>query len=163
MKKATIAILVVAVLGLGAILVVAQKVAHGGRHEKMGGRGLGMFLKKLDLTEEQKTQVKQIIDGSREKVKPIFEAMKANREKLKDTTDGGMFDEAEVSALAAEQGNLAAQLIVEKERTKSQIFAILTDEQKAKAIKMRTEFENKFKSRMKGRKGAGDGPDGVEF
>ena len=52
-----------------------------------------------------------------------------------------------VSQIAAEQGQLSAQLIVEKERVKSQIFAILTDEQKAKAVELEKEFDGKIETR----------------
>ena len=53
-----------------------------------------------------------------------------------------------------------SKLIVEKERTKAQVFAILTDEQKAKAAEMRANRQE----RMKGRKGFGPGRGGpMEF
>ncbi len=161
MKKTTIAILAVAVLTLGAIFIFAQKGVHGsgGFHDKGGHRAMKMFLRGLDLTEEQKTQVKQIAEASRTKVQPVFEAMKANREKMKAATDGGKFDEEAVSAIAAEQGSLAAKLIVEKESVKSQIFAILTDEQKAKALEKRAKMEERFENKMK----SGDIPDVKEF
>ena len=52
-----------------------------------------------------------------------------------------------------------AQMIVERQKAKSQVFAILTDEQKAKAAQMR---EN-FKEHMKDGKGFGARPNGEEF
>jgi len=159
MKRAIVAILAIAVASVGAIVIFAQRSSHGGKHEGFGHRGMGMIFKKLDLTEEQKAQAKEIVQAGFEKNKGVFEAMKANREKMKAATANGAFDEAVVSQIAAEQGQLAAQLIVEKERVKSQIFAILTDEQKAKAIELEKEFDGKMKRGHRGKRGGFSGPE----
>ena len=151
-----------AVLALGAIFVIAQK-AGGGHYGKGGHRGMHMMLRALDLTDAQQTQVKAILDESRESVKPVFESMKANREKMKEATKGGAFDEAAVTAIANEQAGLAAKLMVEKQRTRSKIYALLTDEQKAKAVELESKMHDRFKGRMKGRFAEGKGPQGSEF
>ena len=65
--------------------------------------------------------------------------------------------EAAVTAAAHEQADLMAKSIVERERTKSQIFAILTDEQKAKLAAQKAEFDKKreeFKARRQAPKAA---------
>lgn len=158
MKKVLIAILSVVLIATGAIFIFAQKGGqdgrHGfGKHGKRGG-GHGFFLRGLDLTDEQKAQVKQIMEASREKNKGVFEQLKANRQKLNEVTANGAFDEAQVTAIANSQAALQAQMIVEKERTKSQIFAVLTDEQKAKAAAMKEQMKERFKERMNKRKNA---------
>jgi protein CpxP len=147
MKKITIAIIAIAVLALGAIFVAAQKSGGGEGHGKRGfghGRGHGgggMMLRGLDLTDDQKNQVKQIMEASKSKVQPLRESMKANRDKLHQATADGKFDEAQVQALATEQANISAQLLVERTRTKSQIFQILTPEQRTKAAQMKESFK----------------------
>jgi protein CpxP len=152
MKKVTIAIIAVIVLAVGAIFVVAQKSGkHGGDGFGRGAhRGSGMMLRGLDLTDEQKAQVKQIMEASKTKVQPVFEGLKANHQKLQDLTANGAFDEAQVTAVANEQAALSAQLIVERERTKSQVFALLTDAQKAKAAEMRDKMKERFNDHFKG-------------
>ena len=159
MKRATVAILAIAVLGVGAIVIFSQRSSHGGKHGGFGHRGMGIIFKKLDLTEEQKAQAREIVQAGFEKNKGVFEAMKANREKMKAATANGAFDEAVVSQIAAEQGQLSAQLIVEKERVKSQIFAILTDGQKAKAVELEKEFDGKIKRGLRGKRGGFSGPE----
>lgn len=159
MKKATIAILVVAVLGLAAIFAVAQRGGFGGRQPAMGGPGMGTPFRGLNLTAEQTTHVKQFMDASREKMKPVFEAMKANRVKLKEATKTGAFDEAAVTAIANEQGSLHAQMIVERQRTMSQVYGLLTDEQKAKFAEMKDKAGDSFKG-FGGRRGHRGGPHG---
>lgn len=160
MKKVIVAVVAVVVLTVGAIVIIAQR--HGGKHGSPGQRGTGMVLKKLDLTDEQKAQAKEIVKAAFEKNKGVFEAMKANREKMKAATANGAFDEAAVTAIAAEQGQLSAQLIVEKERTKSQIFAILTDDQKAKAVELEKAFEGRMKHGPRGKRGGFAGPSDSE-
>ena len=161
MKKITIAIIAVIVLALGAIFVVAQKSdGKGGRgFGKRGGHGRGgMMMRGLDLTEEQKGQFKSIREASRSKVQPIREALKANRQKLHEMTKSGTFDEATVTALANEQAGLSAQLMVERARVQSQTFALLTDEQKAKAAEAREKMKERFNNRGERRRGGEKAP-----
>lgn len=159
MKKRTIAILAIAVLALGAIFVVAQRAAHKGAGFR-GHQGVGMALRALDLSDDQKAKVKEIFEANKATVEPIRESMKANHEKL--VSLSGTLDEAQVSEIAKNQGELTAQLIVTKERVKSQIFALLTDEQKAKAAKFREGMKQRFQERRKGQKGSDETPAGDE-
>ena len=154
MKKFTVAFLAIALVAVGAIFVFAQK-AHG----KKGhfGRGFGhragfaKFAEKLNLTDAQKEQIKQITETSKAKVQPLMENMKTIRQQLKEATADGQFNEAQVQALATQQANISAQLIVERERTKTQIFQVLTPEQQAQAKQMKEQRKERFKNKFKNR------------
>lgn len=161
MKKITVAIIAIAVLALGAIFVSAQKAkgdGHGKRGFGKGGhhRGGGMMLRGLDLTDDQKNQVKGIMEASKAKVQPLRESMKATRQKLRDLSASGKFDEGQVQALATEQGNISAQLTVERERSKSQIFQILTPEQREKAAQMKQQMKERSKDGKRGFRRGGE-------
>jgi len=162
MKKFTIGFLVFALVAIGTIFAFAQKSDGGGKRNGrgFGGHrgGFGRLAKNLNLTDAQKEQVKQITEASRAKVKPLMESMRANHQKMETLTAGGQFDEAQIQAVASEQGAISAQLIVEKERTKAQIFQILTDEQKAQSIQMKEQMKERFKNKgqRKAQKEAGD-------
>lgn len=154
MKKITAIILTVVLTAMGAMMIFAQtdtntegkrEFGKKGNHGKRGGKG--MMLRGLDLTDAQKEQVKQIMQTSRENTKTLREQMKANRQQLQTINENGNFNAAQTQALAAQQGNLHAQMIVEKERVKSQIYQILTPEQKAKAAEMKAQFEQKRQER----------------
>ena len=150
MKKKTIAILAVAaILVIGGVFVIAQRAVHKGfgGHGMHGEQGAMMMLKRLDLTSDQQAKVKEIFEANKG-IQPIREQLKANHEKL--AALGGNFDEGQVTAIAREQGELMSQMIVARQRVKSQIFAILTDEQKAKAATMQQEMKQRFQNRMKG-------------
>lgn len=149
----------IALVAVGAIFVFGQKAdtnmdgkrfgkggdrAGHGRHGKRGGdKGMGMMLRGLDLTDAQKAQVKAIHEANFESTKSLREQMKANHDQLETATAGGAFNESQVQAIAQQQGALHAQMIVAREKVKSQVFAILTVDQKAKAAEMKAQFEQK--------------------
>lgn len=157
MKKVIFGLIAAVVLISGSIFVIAQrsgdKTGHrfgpGGRGHHAGG--IGMALRGLDLTDEQKAKVKEITEASRTTIQPLKEQAKANHEKIRSLGTNGTFDQVQVEAVAADQGSLTAKMIVEKERVKAQVFALLTDEQKAKAETMRTKMDEKFKARRSAR------------
>ena len=144
MKKIILGIIAVVVLAGGAIFVVAQKARHFGGSGR-GEHALGMALRGLNLTEEEKAKVKEIMEASSSNVEPLIRQMRDNHKTIADLGTNGAFDQAKVEAAATEQGNIMAKLIVEKEKTKAQVFALLTDDQKAKAAEMRQKFEERFK------------------
>ena len=163
MKKVIITVTAAALLVAGSIFVIAQKGSHkdGGHFGGRGGHGgPARFLRGLDLTDEQKAKVKEIMDASKANVEPLMKQLHENRQRVAGLGTDGKFDQAQVEAAAAEQGATITKLIVEKEKAKAQIFAILTDEQKAKAAAIRIKMEERFKNGegFRGRK-----PGGMEF
>ena len=170
MKKITVAILSIILVAMGALFIFAQTSERGEGKRGFGKRGFGkggaraMMFRGLNLTEEQKAQIKQIRQAGKEKIKPIREQMKANRQKLAELSAGN-FDQAQVQAIATQQGSLTAQLIVERESVKSQIFQILTPEQKAKAAEMQAKRKQRMQERIEKRSnkrggGTGEAPSG---
>ncbi len=159
MKKVIATVSAIALVAIGTMFVIAQsgeadfdgkrgfgqhgKRAHfGGRH-KRGGRMMGRMFRQLDLTDEQKEELKSIRKASHENMKPIREQMQASRKLLRNLSANGNFDEAQVQAIASQLGSLHAQMIVEKERNKAKMFAVLTTEQKAKLAELKQNFEQR--------------------
>lgn len=173
MKKITAIILGIAIIAIGGIFVIAQTAQTGeggtekrggkrgaGMHRGMGGGmhgGGGMMFRGLDLTDEQKAQMKAIHEANKGTMQPLMEAMKANRQRMQEATANGAFDEATVTAIANEHGTLSAQMMVARQRVMSQTFAILTPEQKAKAAEMRQKRGEGFKGRGMRRGGKASG------
>lgn len=171
MKKIIVGIFAVAIVSIGAIFAIAQ-TADGGTDKKMGKRGGhhrggkmhrrgGMMFRGLDLTEEQKTQMKSIREASKTAAAPLREAMKANRQKLAEATANGAFDEAQVTTIANEGAAIKAQMTVQREKVKSQTYAILTAEQKTKAAEMKATMKQRFQER-KGKREAKKAERGTE-
>ena len=135
------------ILGIAGIAVLVISLAflalgHGfqgpGRHGKGEGHGdmLEHMSRELNLTDAQKQQVKAIMDS-------VMAIAEADHAKLEDihkqigaATANGQFDEAQVRALANQQAQLEADLMVEHLRAMSKVYSILTPEQRVKAEAM---------------------------
>ena len=172
MKKITITLLTVVLVAVGAVFAIGQtgegdttngkayfgkqgQKGHFGKRGKRGKRKMMRLMRHLDLTDEQKAQMKAIRQSSRETIKPLRQQLRANKKALNELTANGNFDEAEVTALATQQGALMSQVIVQKQKTKTEIYNVLTSEQQAKLAELkqqRAERRAAFKAKMKAAK-----------
>lgn len=117
-----------------------------GRRGGPGGSLLGHFSEMLNLTDAQKTQIKQIEDNFRESTKSLHAQLAKGGpggpfEGLKD----GAFDEAAVRAAAQARANVQVELEVAHARMFSQVYAILTPEQKAKLAELHKQMEERHR------------------
>lgn len=130
------AVLAVSVMGSTAL---AWRQGHGGPGGPHGGpppdaaARVEHMAKFLDLTDDQKTQVKAIFDDEDAKTAAYRAQLDATAKAIHDATANGAFDEAKVRELAASQANAMTEVIVEHERSRARVYAVLTDEQRAKA------------------------------
>ncbi len=137
------AILLAVAVGLAAF---AQQPGPGrgfGHHGWM----LKKMTRELNLTEAQQSQVKTILQTEHAKVQPLMQQMRQN-EMARNQAVTENFNEADARAFAGKQAQLQADLIVEKERTKSQIYALLTAEQRQKAMQLLQQREQRRQERM---------------
>ena len=159
MKKLAAAFLAIALVAIGTIFVFAQKTDGDKGHKRGFGHhrgGFGRLAKQLNLSDAQKVQIKQIREAGKAKVQPLRENMKSIHQQMNAATADGKFDEAQVQSLATQQADIMAQLTVEKERTKSQIYAILTPEQQTQAKALKEQMKERFKNRRQNRGEQGD-------
>jgi len=56
----------------------------------------------------------------------------------------GVFDEQKSQEVAARQAEIVKKLLVEKEKTKASLFAVLTSEQREQAKEMMNDFVENF-------------------
>ena len=130
--------------GLAAtVFAQGPKMGHG-RH---GGWMLQHMTKELNLTEAQQAQIKSILQAERAKTQPIMQQLHKN-EQAQNAGVNGNFDEAKAQAFAAGQAQLMTNLIVEKQRTKAQIYSVLTPEQREKAQTLMQQREQRRQERM---------------
>ena len=101
--------------------------------------GLGPF-RDLNLTDDQKAQIKKIQDSFRESDKALFDQMRALHGSEPDPLSG-TFDEAAVRAAAEARAKIQVELEVSHARMMSQIASILTAEQKAQLAARRQQFQ----------------------
>ena len=153
MKTKTIIAVSAAILLLGGGLVAARAhtVHHGfGHHDGRGfDRGLAMVAWKLDLTDAQRAQVKSMWKAEWPAVQPLVQQLASEQNQMFDATQKGAYDEAKVKAIAGQQSQAIAQLLVEKERFISQVYnTVLNPDQRIKADAMRQEWEQRINRRL---------------
>ncbi|MEI6214288.1 MAG: Spy/CpxP family protein refolding chaperone [Desulfuromonadales bacterium] len=128
--------MVAAMIGVGTSAVLAERgpmPGFGGPPPGMerGGENFEARMAKiLKLTEAQQTQIKAILDGERELVKPMMDKMQESREQLKSLADATVFDETAVRARVVAQSQLEVELIVSHTRTLNKVNALLTPDQR---------------------------------
>lgn len=127
---------------LAVTLVAAVAVSQTVTRAHMHGDGmldehmLRFFTNYLDLTDAQQAQAKDILAKEKPVIEPLFQSMEQSHQAMKQLEENGTFDEAKVRALATQQSQNITELIVEKARAKSELFQILTPDQKAKMAQL---------------------------
>lgn len=145
------AILLVMAAGMaGTVLAQGPGRDFGPGFGRHGGWMLHYMAKELNLTADQQAQIKSIMQAERTKVQPLMQQLRQN-EQAQNATINGSFDEAQARAFANKQTQIMSDLIVEKQRTKSQIYAVLTPEQRQKAQQLMQEHRQKMQERMQKR------------
>jgi len=111
---------------------------HHGRH----GRGMrGAMFRQLNLTEAQKTQIKQLRQSYRERTQPLRQELRAKMQELRQANQGGAFNEALATQKLTETAGLRAKLMGERFKLRQEMTALLTPEQKTRLEQMREQFK----------------------
>jgi Spy/CpxP family protein refolding chaperone len=123
-----------------AIFSYAQQNEAAGASGWSGHRhgGMGFMARELNLTDAQKQQVKTMMQSQRATTRPLMQQLAENRKALLTVTANGAFDQAKVQAIANQQSQAMAQLMVQKASIQHQIYTqVLTADQRTKADQMR--------------------------
>lgn len=153
----TVAIAAISSIALAASIAFAQTTTpdqsnpQGTRTERRGGgkhRGHGFggmrrggFFGKLNLTEDQKTKMKQIRQSFAEQNKPLREQLRAKRQELRQANEGGTFNEALATQKLTEMASLEAKLMGERHKLHQEMLSVLTAEQKAQLEQSKAQFK----------------------
>ena len=155
-------ILAIASLSAVALAAVAQSVKtdqpnqQGRRHEwrgegmKRGFQRDGAF-NRLNLTDDQKAKMKQIRESFAERNKGLMAELKANRQELRQASEGGTFNEALATQKLTDTAGLQAKLMGERFKLHQEMLTVLTAEQKTQLEQMKAQF----KTHRGGRRGQG--------
>ena len=126
---------VAALMVAGTVFAVAQG-GHGGPHGGGPGDMMEHMARALNLTDAQKTQVKAIMDAERAATEPSRAKVDEIHKQIQAATAEGQFDEAQIRALASQGAQAMADQMVEHIRAHTKMLALLTPEQRAKALEM---------------------------
>ena len=161
-KVKILAIASLSAVVLAASIAVAQSVKtetqdgkgarHGwhGRGMKRGGhRGGGAFFNRLNLTDDQKARLKQIRESFASTNKPLHEQLRAKRQELRQSNEGGTFNEALATQKLTEMASLEAKVMGERHKLHQEMLSVLTAEQKAQLEQSRAQFKTRRGERRK--------------
>lgn len=104
-------------------------------------------IKHLDLEAGQKEGIREILGGLRADVRPVMMAVKGNHEQLKELVKAETYNEGAVAALAAKEGDLAAERLMLTSRALSEIYGLLTVEQRDELEAMASQRRDKWARR----------------
>jgi len=117
---------------------------HGHGHGfGMEGRLLDFYAKYLDISDAQRTQMKEVLHKEHSTMKPLMQQMHLMDQQLKQYEEG-TFDEVKVQAVVAQQAQTLVQLKVQEARIHNELYQLLTPDQQTKL----KEFEANREARM---------------
>ena len=113
----------------------------------MHGEMMGFFARKLNLTDDQKTQMKAVMQKERPTMQPLHQQEHQIDQQLRQYVEGN-FDQAKVAALAGQKAQIQAQLTVEETKIHNQLYQLLTDDQKTQLKQMEANHQARMQQRM---------------
>lgn len=157
MKRQIIMYVLLGVTAIGINGVRAWGAGDGGQRmrgdEGWGPAGMMMpppphpeeviehMTRQLKLTGDQQTRIKAVFAADREKNVQLMQKVAEYRKQLHDAAHAAAFDEAAIRALATKQAQAEVELIIARERVRSQVSALLTPEQRVAAEKLPPPFQ----------------------
>jgi len=148
LKTLTLAIASVAAL---VIMTAAVVVSQGPQGPQGGPPGQGFrrgpgprdgvlpMLRDLNLTEDQKAQIKKIMESEMSATKELHDSLRSLHESEPEPFSTN-FDEAAVRAAAEARAKIDVELQVAHARTMSQVAAVLTAEQRQQLSARKPQF-----------------------
>ena len=154
-KSLTISLVLASAMALSTLAVSAQAGdgPQGGWHGGHGhGHGQFMAMSKLNLTDAQRASIKQIMQTSFAQNKTQHQALRQQRDAFESMTPDQVGYQAAAASLAQAEGAATQQRVTQQAAIRSQVYAILTTQQKAQYATLKTQQEarkaqwEKFKS-----------------
>jgi periplasmic protein CpxP/Spy len=147
---------ITAVLTLFAGMAFAQGGASAPMHHRHGGfmGGMELPLHQLNLTDDQKAQVKQIFEAERPAMKPLMQQEHAAHTQMIQLITSGTFEQAKVAAAAAQESQVHMQMEIEHAKIASQIYQLLSSDQKAKVADIIAQHQQRMQERMQNKEQA---------
>jgi len=119
---------------------------HGGHGYGMHDR-MGFFGKALNLTDDQKAQMKTIMQKEHPTMKPLMQQEHLIDQQLRQYVEG-TYDEAKVRALAAQKAQIEVELTVAHTRIHNEMYQLLTSDQKSQLQEMKAKHEARMQQHM---------------
>jgi len=147
----------VAVALLALVLCGAAMLSYAQQNDAASASGwsghrhghMGYMARELNLTDAQKQQIKTMMQSNRATLRPLLQQLAENRKAMLAATANGAFDQAKVQAIANQQSQAMAQLMVQKAAIQHQIYTqVLTPDQRTTADQMRAKQKARIDQRL---------------
>ncbi len=127
----TLATLLATGLTLGVTTTALAFGSHGHGCDMGGGASSSMrAVYQLDsLSDEQRTQLKELMRAERDSMRELRDAMQDNRDAITDAMQEDS-NAGKIEPLAKKQGDLIAKMMISRAQLRDKVNAILTDEQR---------------------------------
>jgi len=121
---------------------------HGhGQGYGMEGHKMGFLAKSLNLTDDQKAQMKTIMEKNHTTMKPLMQQSHQIEQQLRQYVEGP-YDETKVRTLATQKAQIEVELTVAHTRVHNQLYQLLTPDQQAKVKEMEAKHEARMQKHM---------------
>lgn len=127
-----------------AALLGSSYVLAEGRFHRSHGLGMRHFAPELQLTEDQRAQIKEILANSREIIHPLYSELKEKRRLFREAAGAEPFDEALTRFHAQQLAGVQAEVMFARAQAFNEVLSVLTPDQKAKLEELRTERRGYF-------------------
>lgn len=142
--KVMCVLLAVTALGGNGVWAAGMGAGDSGQRAMVEGEGgatemmppppdgfIDHMARQLKLTCDQQMKIKALFTALKEQTSPLMQKVAEYRNQLHTTANSATFDEAAIRAIAVKQAQIEIELIVARERVRSQVRALLTPEQRA--------------------------------
>jgi Spy/CpxP family protein refolding chaperone len=149
MRKHTLLGLALAsALAIGTTVAVAAPGAGGpgaSGHGWHGHRGHGqmMMLHKLNLSDAQKANIKEIVGTRRQQNKTQWQALRQQRSAFEAMTPNQVGYQAAAASLAQAEGQATRVRVQQMATLRAQIYAVLTPAQQAQAATLKAQAQSR--------------------
>lgn len=142
-RRHTIAVLAMAALVTSLVSSAGASPAPRGRH----AAGLFKGLAALDLTQEQRTAIREILRSQRPAFRSVVERVREARAELRNAVSADPIDESLIRQKVQDLSRVGVDAALFRARIGAKIRAVLTDEQRKKVAELRERRTTRARAR----------------
>jgi periplasmic protein CpxP/Spy len=118
---------------------------------RSGPMGFGPEFRQLDLTDDQKAQLKSIAESHRDEFRAAGEKARAAHDGMQALVEADSINESAIRAKSAEIAAAEAEMMILNAKVRQESMQILTSEQQQKLKELRAAREGQVRQRRPGR------------
>jgi periplasmic protein CpxP/Spy len=117
-----------------------------------GMDGIGLPLRQLNLSDQQREQVRTLMQSHRQEFQAIGERMRVAGRALEEAVNAPTVDEGAIRAASGSLAEVQADGAVLRARVRAEVLTVLTPEQRQRAEELRARVQQKREQRLEQRR-----------